>query len=386
MERQSARAILERLVSFPTVSSSPNLDIAEWIQAYLAGVGVESSLEFDESGGKAGVCALVGPRVSGGVVLSGHTDVVPVDGQEWKTDPWQVVERDGYLYGRGTCDMKGFIAAVLSEVPAMLAAPMARPVQLAFSRDEEIGCLGAPGLIARMRRSLPPASAAIIGEPTMMRVASAHKGTLALKVRVRGREAHSSMMHKGVSAVMVAARLVEWANRRNAEIHRAAVAAPAAEFDPPHTTLHVGRIRGGTAQNITARECRFELEVRCVPGDSTARWADRFRAYARRVEAGIRKRAPEAAIEIETWFDVPPLAPEKDGLAESIARRLTGDNGVHAMSYGTEAGQFQERGYSTVVCGPGDIREAHKPNEHISTAQLGEAGAFVRGLVAELCG
>ncbi len=386
MERQSARAILERLVAFPTVSSSSNLDIAEWIQAYLAALGVESSLEFDESGGKAGLCALIGPRVADGVALSGHTDVVPIDGQEWRTDPWKVVERDGCLYGRGTCDMKGFIAAVLSEVPSMLAAPMARPVQLAFSRDEEIGCLGAPGLIARMRRSLPPASAAIIGEPTMMRVASAHKGTLALTVRVRGREAHSSMMHKGVSAVMVAARLVDWANRRNAEIRRAAAAAPAAEFDPPYTTLHVGRIRGGTAQNIIARECRFELEVRCVPGDSTARWADRFRSYARRVEAGIRKRAPEAAIEIETWFDVPPLAPEQDGLAESIARRLTGDNGTHAMSYGTEAGQFQERGYSAVVCGPGDIREAHKPNEHISIAQLREAGAFVRGLIAELCG
>ena len=380
-----ARAILERLVSFRTVSSESNLDLIEWVDQYLAGNGIDSARVFNSDGSKANLFAMIGPSVPGGVVLSGHTDVVPVDGQNWRSCPWTLVERSGRLYGRGACDMKGFLASVLAAAPAMRSAPLRRPVQIALSYDEEIGCIGAPSMIEEMRKCLPPASAAIIGEPTSMKVATAHKGTMALEVRVRGHAVHSSLMHKGVSAVMIAARLIEWANQRNAEIGRKEAESESAQFDPPYTTLHIGRISGGTAQNITAKECRFELEIRCVPKDDTRRWADRFKRYANAVESRMRKTHPSAAIEIRDWFDVPQLRPESPGCAETLARRLTGDNGTHVMSCGTEAGQFQEHGYSAAVCGPGDIETAHKPDEHISVSQLKAADVFMQRLTKELC-
>lgn len=385
MNSVSACAILERLVSFRTVSSESNLDLIEWVGRYLAGNGIDSARVFNSDGSKANLFAMIGPSVSGGVILSGHTDVVPVDGQKWRSCPWTLAERNGRLYGRGTCDMKGFLASVLAAAPAMRSAPLRRPVQIALSYDEEIGCVGAPGMIEEMRKCLPPASAAIIGEPTSMKVATAHKGTMALEVRVRGHDVHSSLMHKGVSAVMAAARLIEWANQRNAEIRRKEAESESARFDPPYTTLHIGRISGGTAQNITAKDCRFELEIRCVPNEDTRRWAGRFKRYAKAVESRMRRIHPEAAIEIRDWFDVPQLRPESSGCAETLARRLTGDNGTHVMSCGTEAGQFQERGYSAVVCGPGDIEAAHKPDEHISVSQLKAANGFMQRLTKELC-
>lgn len=385
MSSVSARTILERLVSFRTVSSESNLDLIEWVGQYLAGIGIDSTRVFNSDGGKANLFAMIGPSVQDGVILSGHTDVVPVDGQTWSSCPWTLTERNGRLYGRGACDMKGFIASVLAAAPAMRSAPLRRPVQVALSYDEEIGCIGAPSMIEEMRKCLPPASAAIIGEPTSMKVATAHKGTMAIEVRVRGHEVHSSLMHKGVSAVMVAARLIEWANQRNAEIRRKETESESIQFDPPYTTLHIGRINGGTAQNITAKECRFELEVRCVPKDDTRRWADRFKRYAKTVESRMRRAHPSAAIEVKDWFDVPQLRPESQGCAEMLARRLTGDNGTHVMSCGTEAGQFQGHGYSTVVCGPGDIEAAHKPDEHISVSQLEAADGFMQRLTKELC-
>ena len=385
MTSVSARSILERLVSFRTVSNESNLDLIDWVGQYLAGVGVDTARVFNSDGSKANLFAMIGPSVPGGVILSGHTDVVPVEGQKWKSCPWTMAERNGRLYGRGACDMKGFLASVLAAAPAMRSAPLRRPVQIAFSYDEEIGCVGAPSMIKEMRKCFPPASAAIVGEPTSMKVATAHKGTMALEVCVRGHEVHSSLMHKGVSAVMVAARLIEWANQRNAEIRREEAESESAQFDPPYTTLHIGRICGGTAQNITAKECRFELEIRCVPRDRTRRWADRFRRHAKAVESGMRRTHPKAAIEISDWFDVPQLRPESSGCAEALARRLTGDNGTHVMSCGTEAGQFQEHGYSAVVCGPGDIETAHKPDEHISVSQLEAASGFMQRLTKELC-
>ena len=385
MNSASARSILEQLVSFRTVSSESNLDLIEWVEKYLAGIGVESARVFNSDGSKANLFAMIGPSASGGVILSGHTDVVPVDGQNWSSCPWTLAERNGLLYGRGACDMNGFIASVLAAAPAMRSAPLVRPVQIALSYDEEIGCLGAPSMIEEIRKRFPPASAAIIGEPTSMKVATAHKGTMALEVRVRGHEVHSSLMHKGVSAVMIAARLIEWANQRNVEIRRKAAESGAAEFDPPYTTLHIGRIKGGVAQNITAKECRFELEIRCVPDDDTRRWAERFRRYAKEVESSMRRTHPETAIEIDDWFDVPQLRPESSGCAETLARRLTGDNATHVMSCGTEAGQFQEHGYSAVVCGPGDIETAHKPDEHLSVSQLEAAFGFMQRLTKELC-
>ena len=377
----STREMLDKLVSFPTVSRNSNLDLVNWVKAYLEGHGISSRIDYDESRKKASLYALVGPDTSGGVVFSGHTDVVPVEGQDWDSDPWQAVEREGRIYGRGTCDMKGFDAVVLANVPQMLAADLQRPVQIALSRDEELGCVGAPPMIRKMRQFFPPASAVIVGEPTSMKVVTSHKGGTGFAVKVRGFEIHSSLIHRGVSAVMTAARLVDWTNRQN-EINRNQKPNPVAKvFDPPYTTFHVGQISGGTAGNITSRDCSFGLEYRCVPGDSSADIESMFRDFAGQVEEEIRLVRAETGIAIDRQYDVPPLKPEQEGEAEAISRRLTGDNGNHVVSYGTEAGQFQEQGYSTVVCGPGDIAQAHQPNEFIDARQLDECSKFIRQVI-----
>jgi acetylornithine deacetylase len=367
------------------VSRESNLDLVDWVEAYLASHGVASRRVYDATRRKASIYANVGPEVEGGVVLSGHTDVVPVDGQSWDTDPFTVVERDGRLYGRGTCDMKGFDALALAAVPRALARGVKRPLQIAFSYDEEVGCLGAPPMIDDMLGHLPKASAVIVGEPSMMRAVTGHKGSVGYAMHVRGFEVHSSIMHRGVSAIMEGARLIDWANGVNAE-NRAKPAGPlAAFFDPPWTTLHVGRISGGTAHNITAADCRFTLDFRIVPGESAADWEARLRAKVAELEAEMKAVRPEAGIAMEPEFNVPPLQPEESGRAETLVRSITGDNGRHVVSYGTEAGQFQERGYSAVICGPGDIAQAHQPNEFITVAQFEAGLRFMDRLVDSLC-
>ena len=277
--------------------------------------------------------------------------------------------------------MKGFDAVVLAAVPEMVKARLKRPIQIALSRDEEIGCVGAPPMIRRMLDDLPRASIVIVGEPTMMKVVTGHKGGSGLSVHVRGHEVHSSILHTGVSAILNAAKLIDWVNNRNEENSSGQPTPGAAVFDPPWTSLHVGTIKGGTAQNITARDCRFGLEYRCVPGDSPKSWGERFRKFARSVETEMKSVNGDAAIFIEPWYEVPPLAQEDSSEAEALARQLTGDNGNHVVSYGTEAGQFQEEGYSVVVCGPGNIAQAHQPNEYIAVEQLQAGEDFIRRLI-----
>jgi acetylornithine deacetylase len=356
----------------------------DWVEGYLAGHGVVSRRVWSACRTKAALYAEAGPRRAGGVVLSGHSDVVPVDGQDWTTDPWVLTERDGRLFGRGTSDMKGFDALAIWALAEAAGAGLCRPLQLALSYDEEVGCTGAPPMIDALRGDLPGAAAVIVGEPTMMRVVTGHKGGFGWRVHVRGHEVHSSRLPQGVSAIMEAARLIDWANARNAENRARPPAALAAAFDPPWTTLHVGMISGGTAHNITARDCIFPLEIRVVPGEDAAAWAARLDAEAARIAEGMREVAPECGITLTPIFEVPALVPEAQGAAEALARRLTGDNGIHVVSYGTEGGQFQQRGYSCVVCGPGDIAQAHQPDEFISLAQMAEGEAFMRRLIAEL--
>jgi acetylornithine deacetylase len=381
----TAREMLARLVAFPTVSTESNLDLIGFVEDYLAIHGVPSIRVPDESGRKASLVALVGPRVEGGVVLSGHTDVVPVEGQDWSGDPFALREADGRLIGRGTCDMKGFCALALAAVPEMLRAGLKRPVVLALSYDEEIGCLGAPAMIETMLDALPRPGAVIVGEPTLMQVVSGHKAGVRLDTGVRGYEVHSSVMHTGVSAVMAAARLIAWLDARNAENRtRAEASGAGAGLDPPWTTLHVGRIAGGTANNITARDCRFVTEMRVMPDEEPDVWEERYRAEAERLAAGLRRVRPEAAIAIERINFVPPCVPERDGAAEKLVRELTGDREARMVSYGTEAGQFQEAGLSAVVCGPGSIAQAHQPDEYLTEAQFAEGEAFMRRLVRRL--
>ncbi|MBV0911385.1 acetylornithine deacetylase [Anianabacter salinae] len=380
----SARALLEKLVSFPTVSRDSNLPLIDWVEEYLGQFGITCHRDYSADGMKAGLFAHIGPDVDGGVILSGHTDVVPVDGQDWSSDPFTVTERDGRLYGRGTCDMKGFDALAIWAVVHAARTGVSRPLQLALSRDEEIGCIGAPPLIRAMAGTVPKAELAIIGEPSMMKIVTGHKGGTGYRVHVIGHEVHSSIMHTGVNAIMEAAKLIEWATAMNAENRARTPSSLAAMFDPPWTTVHVGTIEGGTAHNITAKDCHFGITWRCVPGESPEDWKARFRAKVGEVEAEMQAIHPKARIVLEDMFTVPGLQPETEGPAERFVRDLTGANGSEVVSYATEGGQFQDGGYSAVVCGPGDIAQAHQPDEFISLDQFAEGEAFMQRLVARL--
>jgi len=380
-----ARYLLEKLVSFPTVSRDSNLELVDWAEAFLTGIGARCFREMNAEGTKANLYAHIGPDIEGGVILSGHTDVVPVDGQAWSTDPFTVVEKDGKLFGRGCCDMKGFDALALAAAAKAAKMPLKRPLQVCLSRDEEIGCTGAPPMIRHMQGTLPKAALAIIGEPTMMQVVTGHKGGIGYDTHLRGFEVHSSLIDRGVSAIMEGAKLIDWANRMNDE-NRAKVPQGAdALFDPPFTTLHVGIIEGGTAHNITAKDCNFVMSFRCVPGESMDEWGARYEAEVRRLEAEMQKVHPSCFIAIDRRWDVPGLKPEENGAAEELVRRLTGDNATHVVSYGTEAGQFQDGGYSAVVCGPGDIAQAHQPDEYITVEQFEAGGRFMDRLLETLC-
>ncbi len=383
MEELTPRQVLERLMAFPTVSRDSNLALVDWLEGYLTGHGIECHRHWNEDRQKAALMAHAGPRVEGAVVLSGHSDVVPVDGQDWTTDPWTVVERNGRLYGRGTCDMKGYVALSIWALVRAQKMGVRRPVQLALSYDEEVGCTGAPPMIETMGKVLPKGAAALIGEPSNMKIITGHKGGTGFHVHVKGFEVHSSLLPYGVSAIMEGARLIGWVNDRNAEIQAREPTPIAATFYPPFTTLHVGMISGGTAHNITAADCRFAVEMRVVPGEDVEAHARTFEAEAARMDALLKAQRPEAGVHLERFFGVPALVPEADGEAEAIARRLTGDNATGVVSYGTEAGQFQEAGYSAIVCGPGDIAQAHQPDEYLEVSEFQAGQRFMERLLAE---
>lgn len=378
-----ATAILADLVAFDTTSRESNLDLIAYVEARLAELGVEPRRVLSPDGRKANLYATLGPAEPGGVILSGHTDVVPVDGQPWTSDPWALTRRGERLYGRGTCDMKGFLALALSIAPEAASGRLKRPVHLAFSYDEEVGCLGAPSMIAEIARRLPPPAAVIVGEPTGMEVVSGHKGISSWEVVVSGHEAHSSLPHLGVSANMVAVGLMH---------ELAALAArlegegdPDSPFRPPHPTLTIGRIEGGTAINILARECRFAFDLRCPPGHNPERIIAPFLARCASADSKLRARFPDSGVAAMRRSATPSFAPEPDGAAERIARGLAGDNGpARAVAYAAEAGQFQAAGFAVTLCGPGSIEQAHQPDEYLEIAQLERGAAFMRRLVAKL--
>ncbi|MBB5519694.1 acetylornithine deacetylase [Amphiplicatus metriothermophilus] len=373
---------ISRLVAYDTTSWKSNLPLIDDVESHLKQYGAETFRVPNEDGTKANLYAVLGPKVEGGVVLSGHTDVVPVEGQQWDTDPFTVVEKGGKLYGRGVTDMKSFCAVALSLVPEMAEAGLKRPVIFALSYDEEIGLLGAPHMIREIRDRLPAPSAVIVGEPTCMNVIDGHKGIASFRTSVTGYTTHSSQAERGVSAVEAAAKLVskvvEMRERRARE------ADPDSPFNPPYTTMTVNVVRGGTQLNIMAGECVFEWDCRAVPGDSARAAREEFEDYARGVEAEMRARAPGCRIETIQLTDAPPLAPQADNPAADLAKALTGRNATDVVAYAAEAGQFQQAGFSTVICGPGSIDQAHQPNEFIAIAQVAEATAFLRKLIARL--
>jgi acetylornithine deacetylase len=374
--------MIRRLVSFDTTSSKSNRQLIDFVREYLAAHGVASTLTFDDGGEKANLFATIGPADRGGVVLSGHTDVVPVAGQPWSTDPWAVTEKEGRLYGRGTADMKSFLAIALALVPEWRARPLQTPIHLALSYDEEVGCLGVTRLIERLPEGAARPRLVVVGEPTEMRVVTAHKGCYLYRTTVTGLEAHSSAPQRGVSAIMAAGRLIGFIGEL-AEARRAAGADP--RFDPPHTTFNVGVIEGGTAFNIIARQCRFLWEFRAVPDEDAAAieaGIDRF--VSSELLPGMRRVHPAASVVTERVVAMPAFAPERDSPAEALARRLTGANETSTVAFGTEAGHFQTAGIPTVVCGPGSIDQAHQPDEFISLDQVAAGERFLRRL-ADWC-
>ena len=372
--------ILARLVAFDTTSRGSNLALIQYVEAELARLGVQGRRVPNAEGDKTNLFASIGPAVEGGVVLSGHTDVVPVDGQPWTSDPFVLTRRGERLYGRGTCDMKGFLALALAAAPDLAAAGLQRPVHLAFSYDEEIGCLGAPAMIEAIARDLPRPLAVIVGEPTNMEAVRGHKGICAYKVTVTGREAHSSLTHLGVSAVMAAIKLMGRLSDLAERLERDA--DPASPFLPKGASLTIGVVNGGTALNILARECVFWFDLRTPPGLDPQEILADFFEEAQAINAALKIRAPEAGVRIERRSLTPPLAPEADGAAERLARVLAGDNGPgRVVSYAAEAGQFQGAGFSTVICGPGSIDQAHQPDEYVEIAQMQRGAQFMGRLV-----
>lgn len=369
--------MLERLVGFNTVSRESNLELIGFVESYLAEHDVAYERVENDDASKANLLARVGPAGDGGVVLSGHTDVVPIDGQIWSTDPFALTDKgDGRLYGRGSTDMKGFIACALAHVPEWVKQDLQRPIYLAFSYDEEVGCLGAPRLIRRLMQGHPRPALCVVGEPTLMAPVVAQKGVTNLRTTVTGHEAHSSQVNQGISAIHVAARLVTKIEDIMSDL--AADGRVDDAFNVAHSSLHVGKIQGGTAINIMARECRFDWEIRHLPQDGFDTVFERFDAYSRRLEDSLRERAPGVAIHTEPIIEtVPALADRDNAEALALCRELLGDRESEAVAYATEGGQFQRAGLPTVICGPGSIAQAHQPDEFVEIAQLEACDEFM---------
>lgn len=380
----NSREMLSRLVSFDTTSVKSNLELIGWAQDYLESLGAKTTLIHDATGAKANLHAVLGPaETPGGIVLSGHTDVVPVEGQAWDSDPFTLREQDDLLYARGTCDMKGFIAVALAKAPAMAKAGLKAPVHFALSYDEELGCLGAHDLAAHVG-SLPARPAlCVVGEPTSMKVITGHKGICDFDCAVRGKEAHSSLAPYAVNAVEYAAELVAHiksvARRLQSEgpFNRA--------FDPPFTTLHVGVMKGGTAINIVPNHAEVNFEIRNIPEDDAEALAESIRQYAfKTLEPRMKDIDPQTGFTFRPIAGVPAFDIAGDDPAVALVQALSGANAAEKVSFATEAGIFQKAGVPTVVCGPGSIAQAHKPNEFVAIEQLVKCENFMDRMIERL--
>lgn len=378
---QAALAILDRLIAFDTTSRNSNLELMDYVSEYLTGHGIVHEILPSPDGTKANILATIGPADVPGIVLSGHTDVVPVDGQTWTHDPFKLTRVGDKLYGRGTTDMKGYVACILAIAPALKGADLRMPVHLALSYDEEVGCLGVHGIVDHMRHlGLTPA-AALIGEPSRMGVVNGHKGSAGMLTRVQGVSCHSSRPELGVNAVFAAMDIIADLRARG----QAFAAAPDSigVFDPPYSTISVGVIGGGSARNAVPADCRFEWDIRATRPGLTASVEQGVRQHIETaVLPPMLARSPACRVTTEMVYDVPPLMPEPGCAAEALAKSLSGANSTGTVPYGSEAGIFQLAGIPSVICGPGDIAQAHMPDESIETAQIDACMQFLDRLVA----
>jgi acetylornithine deacetylase len=376
--------LIRKLVGFPTVSRDSNLDLIEFVREYLRPYAADVRVTFDDDRRKANLFATLAHRDAGGIVLSGHTDVVPVDGQAWDTDPFRLAEKDGRLHGRGTADMKSFIACALALVPEVLERGLKVPLHLAFSYDEEVGCLGVGRLIADLARAGIRPQSCIVGEPTMMKPVIAHKGKKSFRCTVRGRAAHSAYAPIGVNAVEAAAEAVAYL-KQMARRHRDHGPFDKS-FDITHTTVHTGVIRGGSALNIVPHECTFDFEFRYLPGDDPEALLREFTKYVGSVlEPEMRAIDAAAGFDIRPLSEIAALDTGLETEVVALAQELSGSNELGKVSFGTEGSQFQRAGIATVVCGPGSIEQAHKPNEYVTLDQVAQCERFLRRLMDRMC-
>jgi len=376
--------MIRRLVGFPTVSRDSNLDLIEFVSDYLKPLGAEVRLTFDDERRKANLFATLGPSGKPGIVLSGHTDVVPVDGQAWDTDPFRLTEKDGKLYGRGAADMKSFVAVVLALAPELVKCGLRTPIHFAFSYDEEVGCIGVGRLIADLAHAGIRPQACIVGEPTMMKPIIAHKGKKSYRCTVRGLACHSAYAPHGVNAVEAAAEAIAYL-KNMARRHRDQGPYDRS-FDIAHTTVHTGVIRGGAALNIVPHECVFEFEFRHLPGDDPEALLRELRDHVKKkLEPEMRAADPAAGFLIRELSEIPTLDTGTETEVVALVQELSGNTEIGKVSFGTEGSQFQRAGIPTVVCGPGSIEQAHKPNEFVAIDQVLKCEQFMRRLMDRVC-
>jgi len=371
------------LIGFATVSRDSNLELIEFVRDYLHGLGVDCELIYNAERTKANLLATVGPSVAGGIVLSGHTDVVPVDGQAWTVEPFNLSEAGGKLYGRGTADMKGYLASVLAAVPVFLASPLKRPVHLAFSYDEEVGCLGVRGLLEVLPQRIPAPALCLIGEPTELKPVLGHKGKLAMRCHVRGAACHSAYAPYGVNAIEQAARLIGRLGDIGATLARPSLHDK--RFDPAFSTVQVGVIQGGTALNIVPADCRFDFEIRALPDFAPQVVVDELQDYAEQtLLPAMQAVDTDTAIRFEKISAYPGLATPADSAAARLIAELCGSDDFGTVAFGTEGGLFNQAGIATVVCGPGSMDQGHKPDEFVSVDQMAACDRLMDRLAAYL--
>ena len=375
--------ILDRLVGFPSISGNPNTDIVGYIKDYLENQNLDVTLSFDETEERANIFTTIGPKIDGGILLNGHTDVVPVKGQNWSTDPFRLTKKDERLYGRGSVDMKGFLACVLASVKTFKSSGLKKPVHLAFTFDEETGGFGMPPLLNQLSLERFRPEIVIVGEPTEMDIVTSHKGGDEMRTEIRGFEVHSCNPNKGVNAISTAMQLIA----KIEEIGKRLADKPHANspFAPPYSTFNVGTIDGGAARNATAGWCNFDWEYRPMPGENSRAIILEIEEFAENILLPPMKLiAPSAEIKIITEISVPAFDDELSEKAASFVAEITGKNSRSVVSFGTDAGYFSKAEYSTVVCGPGTISRAHAPNEYITTDELVQGLNFMNSISKKL--